>query len=71
MPPCHPSVPLIGKIPPIWRTLVLGGQLWQLLTVAIAKTTETINQNPDIFVTLGKQTGQQMPEPFRCTAWGK
>lgn len=48
MPPCHPSVPLIGKIPPIWSTLVLGGHLWQWLTVTRAKTIETINRNPDI-----------------------
>jgi hypothetical protein len=27
IPPCHPSVPLIGKIPPMCNTFFLGGQI--------------------------------------------
>lgn len=69
MPPCHPSVPLIGNIPPMWSTFVLGGHLWQWLTVTRAKTIETINRNPDILGSKVNKLDRDIPgcNLFHCT----
>ena len=69
MPPCHPSVPLMGNIPPMWSTFVLGGHLWQWLTVTRAKTMETINRNPDILGSKVNKLDRDIPASnlFHCT----